>query len=113
MVDNLLNKINQLHFRLNKLLKKNKFSVTVTDQNGAGFKGIFLQAQKPNGTEPLGVWQKLPNNLKAMKCKNANDAVTHSSPDFKISVTLEWLPEYDYGDILFKFIVSNYYLCTA
>ena len=78
--------------------------VAVTDRNGAGFKGIFLQARTPNGTKPVGVWQELPEVLKAMSCNNANDTVTHSSPDVKSTVTLEWLPQFDYGDILFKFI---------
>ena len=86
------------------LIKKSISPVTVTGRNGAGFKGIFIQAQTPDGTEPVGVWQELPEVLKAMSCSNANDAVTHSSPDVKTAVKLEWLPQFDYGDILFKFL---------
>ena len=86
------------------------FPVTVSDRRGAGFKGMLIQARRPRDSEPVGTWQQVPANLKPIKCSNANDAVTHSNPDVKKSVTLEWLPMFDYGEIQFKFELFYIYL---
>jgi len=76
--------------------------LTISDSRGTGFKGLLIQARSVNGTDQLGTWQNFPKGLQTIKCKNDYDAITHDSNDVKKSAVIQWLPQYNYGDVQFK-----------
>ena len=85
-------------------------TVTISDSRGTGFKGLLLQARNVDGTDQLGTWQNTPKGLQTLKCQNENDAVTHDSNDVKKTAVIQWLPQYNYGDVQFRFVEKNFLL---
>ncbi|XP_059825158.1 putative defense protein 3 [Hypanus sabinus] len=61
---------------------------------GPTYKGLLLQARKPNENTAVGTWSSPPANTKTIKCFNAQDsAMTHANTSAKDSdVVYTWNP---------------------
>lgn len=66
------------------------------------FRGLIFQA-RPNPEDPnivVGTFSVTQTEIKAVKCKNDDDTLTHASSVDKTSVTFKWTSPIDFNGVV-------------